>query len=235
MKCVPYFRCGEEDIVSDQLGAFDIRIGKTQFEDEHDFLTHSECARFGDPRHHPYVPQCGRRRPDGIGARIIGFNESESQFGEFPWMVAVLRVEELGDEVVLTAAHCLQDLEGSRLVVRLGEWDTQRESEVLPHLDIEADGFEPHPDFDPKRLRDDVALLFLSEPAHCRSTSTPSACRPLMSTTTAPTAVATGWGKDAFDDGFFQTVLKQIEHARTCRGGLPARAAQDPAGQVLPA
>lgn len=65
---------------------------------------------------------CGRRNPDGIGFRITGDKDNEAQFGEFPWMVAVLREESfegqklniyqcggalIHPQAVLTAAHCV--------------------------------------------------------------------------------------------------------------------------------
>ena len=44
----------------------------------------------------------------------------------------------ISPEVVLTSGHCVnntEELEG-KLVVRCGEWDTQRETEAMPHQDI---------------------------------------------------------------------------------------------------
>ena len=71
-----------------------------------------------------YQSVCGVRNADGLNVRITNFKNNEAQYGEFPWMVAVLRptpsavtgkindVYQCGGslvhpQVVLTAAHCI--------------------------------------------------------------------------------------------------------------------------------
>ena len=71
-----------------------------------------------------YESVCGVRNADGLNVRITNFKNNEAQYGEFPWMVAVLRptpsavtgkvndVYQCGGslvhpQVVLTAAHCI--------------------------------------------------------------------------------------------------------------------------------
>jgi len=243
--CTPYFRCAEANIVADGLGQFDVRFGITKetFEADHPFITHSECTRYGDvcctdplpeitgPTEPlvKYQPECGRRNGDGIEVRITGFEADQSQFGELPYMAAVLRVEDIGGEqrnffecagsliaphVVMTAAHCVHHLDAkAKLRVRLGEWDTQKETEPLLHVDIDVASRVSHPEFEPKSLRDDVALLFLKESAtlapHIDTLCLPDPTLPMNSYTNCTVG---GWGKDNFNvTGQFQTILKLIE------------------------
>merc|ERR1712095_96443 len=125
--------------ITDGAGLIDIRNGFGALTPED-----SKCPGFldvccKDPDFVPpppppivkYQAKCGRRNFNGLGARIQGFTESESQFGEWPHMCAVLHAKPVEQEagysggepetvnlyqcggsliapgVILTAAHCV--------------------------------------------------------------------------------------------------------------------------------
>ena len=126
--CVPYYQCSNGTIITDGAGLIDIRNGFAALNPED-----SKCPGFldvccKDPDFVPPPPQpryeskCGRRNINGVGARIQGFTEGESQFGEWPHMCAILEETLVNGEtqkqfqcgaslidtgIVLTAAHCL--------------------------------------------------------------------------------------------------------------------------------
>jgi len=124
-ECVPYYQCENGTIITDGAGLINIRILSPE---------ESKCPGYmdvccKDPDFIPpppppvrYAPKCGRRNINGLGARIQGFKESESQFGEWPHMCAILHTTPVEEEtinlyqcggsliapgVVLTAAHCV--------------------------------------------------------------------------------------------------------------------------------
>merc|ERR1712226_1746669 len=135
-----------------------------------------------------YNPKCGRRNINGLGARIQGFTESESQFGEWPHMCAVLHAKPaeqaagyvgepetvnlyqcggslIAPGVILTAAHCVDKFRQnpSELKVRCGEWDTQHQTEPRSHQDRQVANLDIHPEFGPRNLQNDFAVLFTSQ------------------------------------------------------------------------
>ena len=147
--------------------------------------------------------------------RIQGFTDSESQFGEWPHMCALLREELVEEDVVqvfqcgasllepgvlLTAGHCvdkLREVPGT-LVVRCGEWDTQAASEPRPHQDRRVKQVVVHPEFNARNLHNDFALLFTEQDfvldSHIDTVCLPEPGQKFH----FQTCFATGWGKDKF-------------------------------------
>jgi len=256
-ECVPYYQCHNGTIITDGAGLIDIRNGFGALTPED-----SKCPGFLDvcckdpdfipppPPKVKYLPQCGRRNTNGLGARITGFTDSESQFGEWPHMCAVLHAKPVEQEpgytgepettnlyqcggsliapgVVLTAAHCVDKFiqNPGELKVRCGEWDTQQETEPFPHQDRTVDTLRIHPEFEARNLRNDFAVLFTSE-EFILSSHIDTACLPEPGDSfDGTTCFATGWGKDKFGAaGEYQLVLKEIDlpvvNHDTCEASL---------------
>lgn len=59
----------------------------------------------------PIIPKiekkegCGHRNSEGVGFRITGDRDNESQYGEFPWMVAIIK-EEQSLQTTLNVYQC---------------------------------------------------------------------------------------------------------------------------------
>ncbi|XP_043204274.1 phenoloxidase-activating factor 2-like [Amphibalanus amphitrite] len=248
--CVPYYLCEDGQIVTDGAGVIDLRFGGTGG-DQH--IQHSDCKEqytsvccadpqrvpvIPEPIKQPYQPVCGRRNAFGIHARIVGIQENEAQFGEYPWMAAVLKEDGgklvflcgaslIGTNVLATAAHCVYGQ--TNLVVRLGEWDTQHTTEFYPHLDADVVSVVVHEGYNHARqnLHNDIALLFLNGEVplqeHIDTICLPEAnSQPVY----GENCFATGWGKDSFEQGQFQLVLKQVAlplvNHGTCQNQLRA-------------
>ncbi|KAG7156046.1 Phenoloxidase-activating factor 2-like 12, partial [Homarus americanus] len=158
-------------------------------------------------------------------ARILGFQEGESQFGEFPWVAAVLRVESLSGlklrrfvgggtlihpRVVVTAAHKVKGYNKSDMVVRLGEWDTQSEQEPYRHQDVAVDDIVLHPGFVLQTLYHDVALLILKEESKFASHIDSICLAQDLSLVDPSACVINGWGLSGFENGEYQRIMKSL-------------------------
>merc|ERR1739844_300738 len=243
-ECVPYYQCHNGTIITDGAGLIDIRNGFGALTPED-----SKCPGFLDvcckdpdfipppPPKIKYSPKCGRRNLNGLGVRIQGFTESESQFGEWPHMCAVLHEKPIEQEggysgepqtgnlyqcggsliapgVILPAAPCVDKCRQNptELKIRCGEWDTQNQTEPYPHQDRYVQTLNIHPEFNGRNLQNDFAVLFTSEDfvlsSHIDTTCLPQADELFDGTT----CFATGWGKDRFGSaGEYQVVLKEID------------------------
>merc|ERR1711962_481190 len=115
---------------------------------------------------------------------------------------------------ILTAAHCVHTFrhQAHKLKIRCGEWDTQNQTEPRPHQDRYVSNLDIHPEFDPKNLASDYALLYTAQPFELQE-HIDTICLPDPEEIfDGQTCFATGWGKDQFGAaGQYQVVLKEID------------------------
>lgn len=244
-ECVPYYQCQNNTIIDNGIGIIDIRIQGVcdayldicckipdVIKDPKDKITPPPTVRKG----------CGQRNPDGVGFRITGYKDNEAQFGEFPWMVAILREEDFSNtgqkvnfyqcggalihrQAVLTAAHCVNGKEASSFKVRAGEWDTQTKNEIYPHQDREVQAVVVHEGFHSGALYNDFALLILKTPVDLAE-NVDVVCLPEEGDEfDGARCFASGWGKDVFGkEGKYQVILKKVELPivphNTCQNSL---------------
>merc|ERR1719458_1143241 len=100
----------------------------------------------------------------------------------------------------------------SLLKSRCGEWDTQNQTEPRPHQDRYVQNLDIHPEFNPRNLANDWAVLYTAQnfdlQAHIDTVCLPQP-EELFD---FQTCFATGWGKDEFGAaGNYQVVLKEID------------------------
>ncbi|XP_037814478.1 phenoloxidase-activating factor 2-like isoform X1 [Lucilia sericata] len=228
-ECVPRHLCVDGAISTTGENLFDIRIID-------EVCSYSEiCCDIPNKRSESVVPPfpkerhegCGWRNIDGVGFKISGDYDNESQFAEFPWMVAILRAEDAGGSiihlydcggsliapnVVLTASHCVFNRKVQQLVVRGGEWDTQNENEILSHVDKHVKEIIVHENYNKGALYNDVALLILEDDFVWQENIRPICLPELNANFDGSRCYATGWGKDKFGrDSIYQAILKKID------------------------
>lgn len=70
----------------------------------------------------------------------------------------------LNEYWVVTAAHCIENVQPTDLLLRLGEFDISTDKEPYAHVERRIQIIAPHPQFDPRTFEYDLALLRLYEP-----------------------------------------------------------------------
>uniref|UniRef100_A0A2M4BPK1 Putative clip-domain serine protease subfamily protein a n=1 Tax=Anopheles marajoara TaxID=58244 RepID=A0A2M4BPK1_9DIPT len=203
--CVYKFRCKDGYIVNFGEGVIDVRMGDVcgnslmeccqEPEDEEDSTTVvpsvNETSTDGGknrtvvpPTPRPLLPPyeeqpCGQRNPNGVIFKIENNTFHESEYGEFPWVVAIFRLSPdatpdskpqflcsgtlIDVAAVLTTASCLQKYRGtgSKFMARMGEWDLSNDREPVPPVELEVETLHLHPRYNTLSKVNDIAIAIL--------------------------------------------------------------------------
>ncbi|XP_050719649.1 uncharacterized protein LOC127000242 isoform X2 [Eriocheir sinensis] len=178
------------------------------------------CANIAIPEPPLADLECGVGSAD-IATRIKNTHllDKQSKFAEFPWMGIVFFRNQtykcgavLVDNLwVLTAAHCVAGFKPNDIRVRLGEYQVDYFDAKYPYEDYDIASITVHPKFNSANLHNDMAVLKLDRPVTYRNHINRVCLPPPDRNHAAGTeCVATGWGKDAFDGGKYQVILKKV-------------------------
>ncbi|CAB3260991.1 unnamed protein product [Arctia plantaginis] len=230
-QCVPYYLCDSNNVGVDVnnpnitgFGELDVRFG------EDNEITCQEsveicCTIPADPEKPKPKPDptklkgCGYRNPKGLG---VTFNGAHTQFGEFPWVVALMDSKNLSyigvgvlinPEVVMTGAHVIYKYPPGTIKIRAGEWDTQTEKEIFGYEERAVKETYIHSNFNHKNLQNDIALLRLERPLELTEHIN-VICMPEQNEVfdSHKNCIANGWGKDVFGlKGRYAVILKKVE------------------------
>uniref|UniRef100_A0A1Y9IW11 Peptidase S1 domain-containing protein n=1 Tax=Anopheles minimus TaxID=112268 RepID=A0A1Y9IW11_9DIPT len=157
----------------------------------------------------PYdLEGCGHRNPNGVIFTIENNQFSESEYGEYPWTVAIFARQKdhslrylcggalIERAAVLTTANCLfpYRFDVSSLVVRMGEWDMSTTREPIPHVDSEMEKIHLHPHYGMTSKINDIAIVILRDTIDLNHTIGLVCLPPANDIPHGAELVGVGWG-----------------------------------------
>ncbi|KAF5301627.1 hypothetical protein FQA39_LY10674 [Lamprigera yunnana] len=163
-----------------------------------------------------FTDVCGRRMyPE---ARIVG--GERATFGKWPWQISLRQWRTstylhkcgaalLNENWAITAAHCVDNVPPSDLLLRLGEHDLSTDNEPYIHQERRVQIVAAHPQFDPRTFEYDLALLRFYEPVQFQPNIIPVCVPKTDENFVGRTAYVTGWGR-LYEDGPLPSVLQQV-------------------------
>ncbi|XP_065072660.1 serine proteinase stubble isoform X2 [Ochlerotatus camptorhynchus] len=163
-----------------------------------------------------YRAVCGKRMfPE---PRIVG--GTKAAFGRWPWQISLRQWRTstylhkcgaalLNENWAITAAHCVDNVPPSDLLLRLGEYDLALEEEPYGYQERRVQIVASHPQFDPRTFEYDLALLRFYEPVVFQPNIIPVCVPEGDENFIGRTAFVTGWGR-LYEDGPLPSVLQEV-------------------------
>uniref|UniRef100_A0A1S4GZU9 Peptidase S1 domain-containing protein n=2 Tax=Anopheles gambiae TaxID=7165 RepID=A0A1S4GZU9_ANOGA len=163
-----------------------------------------------------YRSVCGKRMfPE---PRIVG--GTKAAFGRWPWQISLRQWRTstylhkcgaalLNENWAITAAHCVDNVPPSDLLLRLGEYDLALEEEPYGYQERRVQIVASHPQFDPRTFEYDLALLRFYEPVVFQPNIIPVCVPENDENFIGRTAFVTGWGR-LYEDGPLPSVLQEV-------------------------
>lgn len=167
---------------------------------------------------------CGYSNPTGLYYALVGYNDHEARFAEFPWMVAVMDVQGnyvcggtlIHPQLVLTSAHNVANHSSETLLARAGEYDLNSAEEPYAFQSRRIRNLWRHEQFNNLNFRNDIAMLVLEQPFQLAPHVQPL-CLPAVESTVLQKELreaecfATGWGHRNFSAPSQEHILKRID------------------------
>ncbi|XP_015040410.1 phenoloxidase-activating factor 2 [Drosophila pseudoobscura] len=167
---------------------------------------------------------CGYSNSKGLYYQLDGYNDGESTFAEFPWMVALMDMEGnyicggslIHPQMVLTSAHNVANYSEDSLLARAGDWDLNSQREPHPYQMRRIRQLYRHEAFNKLTHSHDMALMVLERPFQLAPHIQPI-CLPPAETTQVQEdmrrahCLATGWGQSNSSAKSMEHLLKRIE------------------------
>lgn len=170
-----------------------------------------DTAGFLSTLRHNYLeadPVYNNSRPQ-LDGRIVG--GAEATIANFPWQVSLQRAGShscggaiYSQDIIVTAAHCLQSVSPATLKVRVGSSFWNAGGTVVP-----VAAFAIHEDYDSGVMLNDVGLIRLAKPLKMG----PTVQTISLATKTPPDgapAVVTGWGTTFYGSSHLSTHLMKV-------------------------
>ncbi|XP_055528996.1 phenoloxidase-activating factor 2 isoform X2 [Wyeomyia smithii] len=226
--CVPYFMCRAQPEFAEQnkFNEIDVNYNPESCQDVLDVCCRAQDSLVVPMNNTPGTVSsrrpvgCGLRNVGGIDFTLTGDFNNEAGFGEFPWTVALINTADgsarcggslIHPNLVLTGAHCVQGNQRGSLKIRAGEWDTQTTKERLPYQERLVTRVNSHPDFNPRSLASDIAILELESPITLADHINVVCLPPNNYDARRSDCFASGWGKNQFGKaGRYSVIMKKV-------------------------